>query len=445
MIIDILNSSIDPAGKNIRSAIDRLIEENGEKSFPLFNGNEITFHTIDERIINAKKTAVNPEADLVIVVSRHSSVNPVPVLTVHPAGNYGIAQLGGNDYELGLAAPEWMKSILQNHARFVPEGYRVSYEITHHGPTDFPMPFFFVEVGSTEKEWNDEAAYTAVAKSVLYANPSSPTIPLIGFGGTHYAVRQTAIGLETKGALGHMMHTRDVAGSTAETVRQMQEKSGPAVAAHVDRKALSKPEIAHIEEVLKSLGIPEITEGELLKLNHISYDLWLRYQKLAGDGVRLFPHGEITGNNPTRIILPKDFFSAAFGKDDGPLLEYLEQCGGVFHTTNTSGKVLPLFLTDQSKGETIAGGLIALSIQYITRTQDSLVDGDTIILRRKQLDAQKARKLGVPNGPLFGKLNAGEAVLLPDGRTVKPEEVTNVTTTSIKIPGLENITHEINR
>ncbi|MBJ6760169.1 ribonuclease Z [Myxococcaceae bacterium JPH2] len=36
---------------------------------------------------------------------------------------------------------------------------------------------------------------------------------------------------------------------------------------------------------------------------------------------------------------------------------------------------------------------------------------------------EKARALGVPEGPSFGKLQRGEAVTLPDGRTVKPEDV----------------------
>ena len=36
---------------------------------------------------------------------------------------------------------------------------------------------------------------------------------------------------------------------------------------------------------------------------------------------------------------------------------------------------------------------------------------------------ETARELGVPAGPLFGKLQRGEAVTLPDGREIQPEQV----------------------
>ena len=110
MIIDIVNSESDPAGSNIRAAIDYLLENPPEGGYPLFKGNQITLHKVPGRIVRAEKSLINPDADLIIVVSRHSSVNPVPVLTVHPTGNYGYAELGGNDDELSLTAPAWMKA-----------------------------------------------------------------------------------------------------------------------------------------------------------------------------------------------------------------------------------------------------------------------------------------------------------------------------------------------
>lgn len=43
--------------------------------------------------------------------------------------------------------------------------------------------------------------------------------------------------------------------------------------------------------------------------------------------------------------------------------------------------------------------------------------------RRGHVDAQRARSLGVPEGPLLGRLAAGEAVVLPDGRQVESAQV----------------------
>ncbi|MFP2924093.1 MBL fold metallo-hydrolase [Pyxidicoccus sp. 3LG] len=49
----------------------------------------------------------------------------------------------------------------------------------------------------------------------------------------------------------------------------------------------------------------------------------------------------------------------------------------------------------------------------------ALVEDD----RPGRFNLEKARELGVPEGPSFGKLQRGEAVTLADGRTVKPEDV----------------------
>ncbi len=442
MKIDIIHSTTDIAGVNLRTAMDRLIQTAPENGWPLLNTHEVTFHVIHDRIINATDAATSPDAELIIFLARHASVHPVPVLTVHPAGNYTTADLGGNPGELGYAAPAWMRAVLRNHQKYAPEGYRVSYEITHHGPTNIHAPYFFVEVGSTETEWRDTAAVEAAAKSVLMASPSADDqiLPLIGFGGTHYAARQTAIALETNGAFGHMMHTRNVAAVDEAMIRQMIEKSG-AIAAHIDKKALSKQENHHLEGILAKIGVPELTEGDLHKLLHMSWPTWKKFTKLAAETdseLKLFPHGTIQDGEPTVLELPEDLFTTAFSGNEDALFQKLDDIGNVFHATSRSGKLLPLLFTTTGDRRKIAGDLIALSVQQITRTKGTTVEGNRITITRRQFEPGLARTLGLRSGPLYGKLAAGESVTLPDGRTITPDMVTTTTQSTIHIPGLEN-------
>ena len=189
MKVALVNSRKDVAGCNIRHHIELCLSGNTRPSGRPERNYE--FFYVDGRLIHAEGVDAGIDADLLIFLSRHTSVNPVPVLTVHVTGNFRDAELGGRPRTLAPAAPAMMQATLRALARHCPGGYRVSYEVTHHGPTGLSHPSFFVEIGSTEKEWADPAAGRAVAEAVLEAVPLANAVPLIGFGGTHYAVRET--------------------------------------------------------------------------------------------------------------------------------------------------------------------------------------------------------------------------------------------------------------
>src|SRR5690606_3890270 len=94
---------------------------------------ELSHCHVRDRLIYQDNIDRELDSDLIIFLSRHSSVNPVPVLTVHVTGNITTADFGGSERVLAFAAPGWMHAILRGlHARR-PEGYRVAYEVTHHG------------------------------------------------------------------------------------------------------------------------------------------------------------------------------------------------------------------------------------------------------------------------------------------------------------------------
>ena len=267
-------------------------------------GENYEFFYVDGRLIHAEGVDAGIDADLLIFLSRHTSVNPVPVLTVHATGNFRDAELGGRPRTLAPAAPAMMQATLRALARHCPGNYRVSYEITHHGPTGLTHPSFFVEIGSTEKEWADPVTGRAVAEAVLEAEPLTNAVPLIGFGGTHYAVRETGISLATRGAFGHIAHTREIASLDEDMCRSMIEKSG-AVAAYIDRKALDH---AGLWQLYWACSItwrsPRFSESEIAALGKLSWETYRAVRDLAmtvSPGARCFVHA-LEGTGPLTVI-----------------------------------------------------------------------------------------------------------------------------------------------
>jgi ribonuclease Z len=47
--------------------------------------------------------------------------------------------------------------------------------------------------------------------------------------------------------------------------------------------------------------------------------------------------------------------------------------------------------------------------------------------RLGRFNPDKAKEMGIPEGPLWGKIHKGETVSLPDGRTIKPSELVGPT------------------
>lgn len=74
-------------------------------------------------------------------------------------------------------------------------------------------------------------------------------------------------------------------------------------------------------------------------------------------------------------------------------------------------------------GDALERGDYRIEAFSTRHTRDSI----GIVLQEEErlgrFDPERARDLGVPEGPLFGRLHRGEAVELEDGRRVTPEEV----------------------
>ena len=494
MKIAIINSKIDIAGCNIRRHLLKRLctkdagregrggkEESdngidaGIEDTIAFGEHKLLFLEADERLIYENGLDERTNCDLIIFISRHSSQNPTPALTVHTTGNYGKAMLGGNDRELATAAPAMMHAVLNAMNRRLQaaakenaagkEGtdgeekadigrYRLSYEVTHHGPTDLKTPSLFVEIGSTIDEWQDEEAGELVAGAVLDAlsldnDTLNDVIRLIGLGGTHYAARQTEISLDSKGAFGHIAHTREIAGITVNSIELMIEKTH-ADAVYIDRKALNAQELKRLESVFKEskyADIPILSEGEIKEIKDISWENYVKIREFVSEkfpklNYRIFAltdtesdskkHAEKT---PVIIEIEPELVAEAYKTDPKGTVEGMEtmKLAALF---SKNGILEPAFITYEEFGEQTINDLISLCVKILHKESGTAIEGDTLILKKVRFDPAKATELGVPKGPSFGKLAAGFEINL-NGKTITPEMVSNQITKVIRIKGLE--------
>jgi D-aminoacyl-tRNA deacylase len=435
--VAVINSAQDEAGRNIRRHMEALLPARGScsegdgREAPSFG-----FHEVEGRLIHADGIDREYPSDLILFISRHTSREPSPVLTVHVTGNLAGADLGGKPRSLPPACPSFMQAVLKELRGRAPPGYSVSYEVTHHGPTELSTPSFFVEIGSTASEWGDPRAGRAVAESILSAKPCN-AINLVGFGGNHYAARQTEIACTSRGAFGHMAHSREVGALDEEMVGMMRDRSR-AVAAYIDRKALGPRDLSRIEGILEGLGLPLISEGEILSMGEMEMESYLAVRTLAGKaypGARCHPHGLHTLGRPVLVGLDPVLLDEAAKADEEGFISRLGAMP-VVHLSGSGKGVLPLFITDEKLKGSVIHGLINLCVKIIIERQDAAVEGDRLIIRRFRFDPGKALGLGVPKGPLFGRLKAGEEIDL-DGRIITPSMVQTARVTEIHIPGLE--------
>ncbi len=430
----LVSSLSDPAGSLIHEEVRRLLQEKTDIA------ERYTHLQVQERLIYLDGSSFLTDADLILFLSRHASVNPQPVLTVHVTGNYGEAVYGGEPNTLTPAATSLMHALMNNLAKYAPAGYSVSYEATHHGPTNLSKPSCFIEVGSTEIEWHDRGAATAVAQAVLNAVPGD-VIHLAGFGGTHYAKRQTEITLTTRGAFGHIMPTRDLGLLTQELFDSIIRCTG-AESVYIDKKAVSRDELEKIHRFAGKAELPVIGQTDLQQIGSLCFDHYkkiLRKSKEISLDSHIHIHKLIELENPEILSVPSDLIEMALKIDSEHLFSDLDQLP-IVHISSNGVACQPQFIGNDTnrlflQKQIIRSCITILSTYYKNRMTFSdsidtylkneseyfLPDGE-IVITEKRFDPSIAESLGVKPGRDFGKLRNGETLII-DEKLITPEMV----------------------
>jgi D-aminoacyl-tRNA deacylase len=227
------------------------------------NGKDVTLATLDQESIHAQNLPQDfSDADFIVFISRHSSQSGKPTLSVHTPGNFGNAELGGLSRSVSVCPAMAMQNALKelmNQKEQLNLNYDVSYECTHHGPS-LNTPTMFVELGSSEAQWNDLTAAQAVAHAAMHAISNfgaTSKSAVLGIGGTHYNQKFTRMALADEAVFGHMIPKYAVNLVDAEILRQCVEKTFETVSMVVlDWKGIKSEDKPALLQALDAVGLP---------------------------------------------------------------------------------------------------------------------------------------------------------------------------------------------
>ena len=369
------------------------------------------------------------DPDLLVFASRHAGETG-PLLTAHHTGNFGPAEFGGADGALARACPNAQRAVFEALDEHAPEGYDVGMECTHHGPSDVGVPSMFVEVGSDEDQWDDPAAARAVARAILALDGVAPDAPpengtrrhLVGFGGGHYVPRFERVVRETDWVIGHVgadwaLDAMGGPGEHRDVIEQTFEESAA-------EYALLEAERPALREAIEALGFGVVDETWVRETSGVPLGLVERAEEAVAsidDGLRF---GDPSAGYDGEFVvesLGAELLARASGIDRGATRETVAETALAFDTEQNGAEVVgPFVLTESGDRDDIVDGLA----DVLTQSYDTVErEDDVVVARETAFDPTLARDHGVPEGPKFGRLSAGQSVEV-DGELVEPAAVT---------------------
>jgi D-aminoacyl-tRNA deacylase len=205
----------------------------------------------DDELIHFRNTAkFKFPNSLLIFLSKHASKSKIPALTSHFTGNFSMDNsLGGVPFEIGIAYPSFQKEYMKNlySMKSSLHNYDLTIEASHHGPTSSANPILFIEIGSSEEEWNNKKTAKMVCECLIQTiqNVSKNTNIgeseiSIGLGGNHYPQKFNNLILTSNVAFAAIASKHNLRFISNEMLEQMRKKSIEKVTSiYIDKKGMS--------------------------------------------------------------------------------------------------------------------------------------------------------------------------------------------------------------
>ena len=365
--------------------------------------------------------------DLLAFASRHSGETG-PLLTAHHTGNFGAADHGGVDGGLARACPAAHSRVLAAFEAHAPEEYEVGMECTHHGPSSVGLPSMFVELGSGPEQWEDADAARATAQAILDLRdaPADGERHLLGLGGGHYAPRFTRVARDTDWHVGHVaadwcldaLYERYDADKRRAVLDRAFEQS------RADHALLADEVPGDLRETVEALGYRVVTETWVQESDGVHLETVADAESAVGtvaDGLRFGQPAQV--DSPVAFTvrdLPADLLAECRGID-APAVEAAVDAAAVAYDTEQAGSQVAgtVAIPDGAAYDRIIDALVGLvreAYDAVTREEEA------VVVTERAFDPEKARSLGIPEGPAFGRLASGESVEV-DGRHIDADVV----------------------
>ncbi len=454
--IVILCSDADAASLNIKEHLFGMVPwkrmdislENAEDfrnvyEYENFRLVESSLPHIYQAGVDRKLEGVGLNCDLIIFASKHKSGDGRKLLTAHISGNPGDARLGGNPSQITKAAPFALRSVLYSVSEEASSiGYGVSMESTHHGPSDLKVPSVFAEIGSGESEWTDRKAGELLARAILDVNEEYHPVA-IGFGGGHYASRQSEILLSSNITFGHNFPTYQLE-HVDERMFAMAVEMSDADLVYLDRKAMSKKQRGQITGLAHNAGLPVLREGDIMEMGSVPWKMFLSLRSLVEE---CCPGSRLRLSDGMRELLCSDncMYNCGMCHDDidvilldGAFIKFVystdPQCftqlltlSDIAYVEQDNGTVGNVFFSIKSLCDSEFEAILTDECIKILKEHyeiEYLPDEMTLLVTEVKFSPEMAYDLGIPSGPLFGRLAKGHPVSIED-RQILPEMVQN--------------------
>ena len=230
----------DPAGNNMA----KFLSQDLEKMNGVFRGEKFDVLITTSPVISADWLEEKFDYDGYVFLSKHAAESGTLALTCHSTGNFDVAKFGGNSQQVAVPFPSFQKTYLQNlwkNRTDFPD-FQITIEATHHGPTDLNKPSIFIEIGTTQKQWNDVELCNSIAEIVkkTFEKPLQQFPFAVCFGGTHYSQKFTNEIINGKFALGTVIPKHAIEFLEQSLFQHIIERNIDAQIALLDWNSLGK-------------------------------------------------------------------------------------------------------------------------------------------------------------------------------------------------------------